>query len=277
ITDMATYLLFWNPAFSSYTMERFLTDFEDRSSVGNWSFYEHEEVQCDDIFYMVRCGEGKTGIVMRGFINGKCYESEDWSPKKRKHIFYADIDTGIMINCETAECMLTPDFLTEKIPDINWYGGHSGRRLTDEQATALDRVWFDYIDTNPQLFTSGQAWVDDYIELGLPESIEKEMLERVGNRCELCGYSYEEVFGAEITREKQLKVDMTYIVEPHLRRLLYAICDSCCEADDHYVGIKLLEKQQKGLLWQHPVDGSAGDEGGEVGCADGEESLTSGD
>lgn len=35
---MATYILFWNPAISSYSQERFEDDFWDEYGVGNWSF-----------------------------------------------------------------------------------------------------------------------------------------------------------------------------------------------------------------------------------------------
>jgi hypothetical protein len=66
---------------------------------------------------------------MRGEITSECYEDRDWSPKKRKHIFYADIEASVTIHPETASVMLTPDILTEKLPDFDWYGGHSGRRL----------------------------------------------------------------------------------------------------------------------------------------------------
>ena len=83
---MATYVLFWNPDISSYTKERFLQDFSECEGVGNWSFYEHNKVKKGDSFFMVKCGEGKTGIVMRGEITSMCYRDRDWSPKDRKII-----------------------------------------------------------------------------------------------------------------------------------------------------------------------------------------------
>lgn len=119
---MGSYILFWNPAFSSYTMDRFLDDFNEGGCVGNWSFYEHEAIEEDDEFFMLRCGEGRTGVVMHGTITSESYEDEDWSPKRRRHIFYADIEDDVTINPETASVMLTPNVLTEKLPDFNWYG-----------------------------------------------------------------------------------------------------------------------------------------------------------
>ena len=36
---MTTHIIFWNPDISSYTKERFLDDYNEKESVGNWSFY----------------------------------------------------------------------------------------------------------------------------------------------------------------------------------------------------------------------------------------------
>ena len=40
-----------------------------------------------DKFYMIRTGEGKNGVVMRGTIIGTPYPDEDWSGKGRK-VYY---------------------------------------------------------------------------------------------------------------------------------------------------------------------------------------------
>ncbi len=159
---MATYILFWNPDISSYTEERFLEDFVRNKAVDNWSIHEWENVQYDDRFYMVKCGSGNTGIVMKGLFVGECYEDEDWSPKNRRPIYYADIEPIISINAFATNRLLTPDILTREMPDFNWYGGHSGRLLTPEQARKLDALWKKYIRENAFLFTEGLAFEDDY-------------------------------------------------------------------------------------------------------------------
>jgi hypothetical protein len=219
-------------------MERFQEDFDERGCVGNWSIYEHDDVEYGDIFYMVRCGEGKTGIVMRGEITSECYEDHDWSPKKRKHIFYADIEASVTIHPETASVMLTPDVLTEKLPDFDWYGGHSGRRLSDEYAKKLDEIWFEYINSNPQLFSSNQAFIDGYQELLMGDEIKSSLHEQVGNKCEVCGYDYESVFGDDAKREKMV-MPLEYIVSPNLKRLVYAVCQNCRQASDEVLAKKL--------------------------------------
>lgn len=237
---MATYILFWNPAISSYTMERFLDDFRCYGCVGNWSFHEHDEVEYDDYFYMVRCGEGRTGIVMRGMITSSCYEDKDWSPKGRKPIFYADIEDSITINPETAEQMLTPDFLTEQMPDFNWYGGHSGRKLSPEYAEKLDKIWLEYINANPKLFAENQAHISDYNDLLLSPVMRKELDVKHPDKCEICGYSYLENFGEVPEDLKNLMtIPYTYYVSPHLSRLIFRVCPSCDKVPDRIVIHKL--------------------------------------
>ena len=128
---MTTHIIFWNPDISSYTKERFLDDYNEKESVGNWSFYEHEKVKKGDIFFMIKCGGGKTGIVMRGEVFSDCYKDVDWSPKNRPDIYYADIIPCVCINPWSDATLLSPDELTAEMPDFNWYGGHSGRNFAN--------------------------------------------------------------------------------------------------------------------------------------------------
>lgn len=158
---MATYILFWNPAISSYSENRFLNDFHMNAGVGNWSFNEYEKVQPGDIFYMVRCGEGNVGVVMKGNILTNAYESEDWSPKNRPNIHYADIYQTFTINSFSDVKLLTPDELTKEIPDFNWFGGHSGRLLDEEDAKKLDSLWENYLEKNPNLVRDGFAFKNE--------------------------------------------------------------------------------------------------------------------
>lgn len=162
---MATYILFWNPVISSYNKERFLKDFDRGNGVGNWSFNEYEKIEPGDKFYMLRCGEGNTGIVMKGVIITEAYESEDWSPKNRAHIHYADIYQNFTINSFEDVKLLTPENLSKEIPGFNWYGGHSGRLLNKEDAHKLDGLWNKYLADNPNLVEQGLAYKNqtDYL------------------------------------------------------------------------------------------------------------------
>ena len=68
---MKSFILFWNPAISSYKLDDFQREMEDVSECWhdmNWSVWEHDKAQKGDRFFMVRCGSGKTGICMSGII-----------------------------------------------------------------------------------------------------------------------------------------------------------------------------------------------------------------
>ncbi len=43
----------------------------------NWSVWGYEEACSSDRFFMVRCGEGKTGICMSGYFASDPYKGED--------------------------------------------------------------------------------------------------------------------------------------------------------------------------------------------------------
>ena len=47
---MNTIILFWNPAVSSYTMERMREDMAHWTHVGNWSVWQHEAAKKGDCF-----------------------------------------------------------------------------------------------------------------------------------------------------------------------------------------------------------------------------------
>ncbi|MDE6043148.1 MAG: hypothetical protein K2G07_06355 [Muribaculaceae bacterium] len=238
---MATYILFWNPGISSYTRDRFICDFDEREDVGNWSFHEHEEVKEGDTFYMVKCGEGKTGIVMRGTIESECYEGEDWSPKRRRPIYYANIETYTCINPWSEAALLTPELLTAKLPDFNWHGGHSGRKLDEAMAQKLDEIWFSYLDCNPKMFSNEEAWIWNNSSL-IPESVKEKLLEKRGRGCEVCGYDYARVFGSDCAAHNNLSVWPRPLKSPILKRLFYNICLNCRQAPE-----EVLVDKVKGL------------------------------
>ena len=242
IKIMATYILFWNPDISSYTKERFLGDFSAGDNVGNWSFYEHDDVRAEDVFYMVRCGEGKTGIVMRGEITSACYHDSDWSPKNRRNIYYADIFPYCTINPWSDAPMLTPEILTEAIPDFNWFGGHSGRRVSDAMASKLDELFYAYLDENPSMFCRGDAIYTYSLEEELPDEIQEKMLARSEGSCEVCGYSYRKIFGNAVNDAYFPRITPLILQSPALKRLFYNICPNCYQVPARILAAKLLNK-----------------------------------
>lgn len=140
-----TFILMWNPEISSAKLPQFIDFIPDMLTVNyNWSVWEHEKAVIYDKFYLVRCGNGNTGIVMSGIFCSNPYESDDWSGKGRL-TFYMDLQPSVMLNPDKAP-MLTTAELEEAIPSFNWRGGHSGRMLSDNEAKKLEELWANYIN-----------------------------------------------------------------------------------------------------------------------------------
>lgn len=144
---MATYILKWNPAISSYKMLDFLAEMNIALSGGdhdmNWSVWDHEKIQKGDIVYLLKVGYGATGIVAEGKVTSKAYRDTDWSGKGRE-TYYVDFKPLCMVSPDAAP-ILTSQQLAIAIPDFDWRGGHSGLLLTEEQESRLNTVWGNYI------------------------------------------------------------------------------------------------------------------------------------
>lgn len=132
-----TLILKWNPEISSYTKERFDEDLADHIFCDfNWSVWEHQQLHPGDRFFLVRVGEGKTGIAMAGTVYSRAYKDEDWSGKGRE-TYYTDLDVLDAYDTDHTP-HITIAQLQEAIPNFQWDGGHSGIYLTDEQSEVLD-------------------------------------------------------------------------------------------------------------------------------------------
>ena len=147
-----TVILKWNPAVSSYNLIRFLDDIVQEVHESDWSIWEHERVRSGDTFYMLKVGNGQTGIVMRGKIVSDPVPDEDWSGRGRK-TFYCDYDAEIMINPDAFR-LLGSDALRDNIPGFDWTGGHAGVVLDGRSAAVLDTMWNAYLRDNLAEFGS---------------------------------------------------------------------------------------------------------------------------
>lgn len=139
-----TYVLMWNPAISSVKMEDHVESIPNLLTEHyNWSVYEYQEAKKNDRFVLIRCGEGKTGLVMSGIFDSNPYQAGDWSGKGRK-VFYMDMTPNFIADPEKAK-IITTQQLQEAIPSFDWSGGHSGRLLTEEQARKIEELLAPYL------------------------------------------------------------------------------------------------------------------------------------
>ena len=110
---MKTFILFWNPAISSYKLDDFqreLEELHDDYCNMNWSVWEHEKASAGDRFFMVRCGNGNTGICMSGYFSSDPYQDEDWSGRGRV-TYYMDLEPDAMIHPDYRPILPTSDLV----------------------------------------------------------------------------------------------------------------------------------------------------------------------
>lgn len=160
---MNTIILFWNPGISSYTIKRLREDLTNYAHVGNWSVWEHDKAHKGDRFFMVRCGEGKTGICMSGRFCSEPYKGEDWTGKGRE-VYYMDLMADVVIDPDVCPILSTVE-LQSLIPDFKWDGGHSGRLLPAEEAEKLEDRWEEFLAEHEEIFihhTLKKDDIDDY-------------------------------------------------------------------------------------------------------------------
>ena len=191
---MNTFIMMWNPEISDWKMDGFessLCHFDDAEV--SWAIYDYKKAKIGDRFFMVRCGEGNTGIVMSGTISSKPYKGEDWSGKGRK-VYYVKMQLGTMIHPDREE-ILNTEKLEEAIPGFDWRGGHSGRLLDKISAGKLELLWKAYINGNEFMFDKGFAKIDDWIENCAEEIIDYYLRKMHGETCECCGFNYKKVHG----------------------------------------------------------------------------------
>lgn len=151
-----TFILRWNPAISSYTMARLDSDMEDwakgywNEDDFDWSIYEWQKAHRGDRFFMVRVGDGNTGIMAAGRFTSEPYKGEDWSDKGRE-VYYMQMEFEAVFHPERADIIGTEE-LERELPDIDWCKGHSGQMLNKESAERLELMWRDYIGRNKALY-----------------------------------------------------------------------------------------------------------------------------
>ncbi|MBQ2784210.1 MAG: hypothetical protein IJE99_04360 [Alistipes sp.] len=161
-----TFLLRWNPALSSYTMERLDEDMTDWANGEwcddfDWSVHDWQKARKGDRFFMLRVGEGNTGVFAAGRFTSDPFLGDDWSGKGRE-VHYMTMEFETVFHPERAE-IITTEELRAELPEIDWSGGHSGVMLDEESAERLELMWRDYVGRNKSLYLP-RAVKNDYFD-----------------------------------------------------------------------------------------------------------------
>ena len=136
-----TYLMRWNPSVSSFTEKDFeecVTNMVHGMFRINWSIYEWEEARRGDMFYMMRVGDDKAGIVFLGQFVSDPYPGEDWAGSTKRRM-YVDIVCMNPVELGTKP-RISLEKLQNAIPEFDWSKGHSGVLLSDEVYTKLEKL-----------------------------------------------------------------------------------------------------------------------------------------
>ena len=139
--EAKTYLMRWNPSISSFKEKDFEECVENMVHGMfrmNWSIYEWEKARRGDLFFMMRVGDDKAGIVFSGQFISDPYPGDDWAGTTKRRM-YVD-----MIVANSVEPGAVPRVLLEKlqeaIPEFEWEKGHSGVLLSEDIVTKLDEM-----------------------------------------------------------------------------------------------------------------------------------------
>lgn len=265
LIDMKTVILMWNPAISSFKMDEFrkcikIMDHHDEDEILyysddedipgeridlNWSIWDYKNVNYGDRFFMIRVGEGKTGIVMSGTITSKPYKDEDWCGKNRE-VYYSDLFCDCMVDTEVAPHISTEQ-LIEAIPGFDWTGGHSGRVLNEAMAAKLEELWAEYYYKYFGIFDNKRA-SRKFPPSRMPDALVDYLENSKDMPCEICGYNFEKVWGKKscykntfvryIPRRTDIRCKNGDTVWKHI----HCVCPNCSKMTYEDLAKKLGEK-----------------------------------
>ncbi len=138
-----SYLMRWNPSFSSFTEANFKECLESKNSYDmfrlNWSIFEWQEARRGDTFYMMREGDEFAGIAFIGQFTSDPYPGDDWAGSTKRRM-YVDMVSIYSLNLgEKPHASLKR--LQQAIPEFDWAHGHSGVLLPEEVAKKLEKLF----------------------------------------------------------------------------------------------------------------------------------------
>jgi len=139
--EAKSYLMRWNPSISSFKdkdFEECVENMEHGMFRMNWSIYEWEEARRGDLFFMMRVGDDKAGIVFSGQFISDPYPADDWAGTTKRRMYVDMIITNSVEPGAVPQVSL--EKLQETIPEFDWAKGHSGALLSENIVTKLDEL-----------------------------------------------------------------------------------------------------------------------------------------
>ena len=142
LVDHRTYLMRWNPSISSFTEKDYkecVANMNHDMFRLNWSIYDWQEARRGDLFYMMRVGDDKAGIVFTGMFITDPYPADDWAGSTKRRI-YVDM-VCFSPSKPGAKPRISLQQLESTIPSVGWAKGHSGELLSEDVVKQLEPLW----------------------------------------------------------------------------------------------------------------------------------------
>lgn len=160
-----TLILRWNPAISSYTMQRLDEDMEAWANGAweedfGWSVSDWQRARKGDRFFLVRVGEGATGLFAAGRFTSDPYPGYD-GPGMGQEVYYMNLSFEAVFHPERAE-IITTEELEREIPAVDWRKGDSGELVDADTADRLELKWRDHIGAHKTLYLPRAVENADY-------------------------------------------------------------------------------------------------------------------
>ena len=136
------YLMRWNPSISSFSEEEYQTlveNMEEDVFRMSWSIHDWEEARRGDLFYMMRVGDEKAGIMFNGVFVSDPYVMDDWAGSSKRRLYVDMVCRNPVLPDDKP--VLSLDKLSAAIPDFDWAKGHSGALLPSDTAEQLLELW----------------------------------------------------------------------------------------------------------------------------------------
>ena len=135
------YLMRWNPAISSFKEDDYelcvASELHGMFRM-NWSIADWEEARRGDLFFMMRTGDDKAGILFNGQFVSDPYPDDDWAGSNKRRMY---VDLVCTCPAEPSEGpIISLEQLKKVMPDYEWEKGRSGVLLTDDMVTKLDEI-----------------------------------------------------------------------------------------------------------------------------------------
>lgn len=228
---MNTFILLWNPEISNFPYKDYCRQYlRNVGNIMSWNLFDYEAANPGDRVYWLRCGEGRTGILMAGSIYESPFEDVHWrDPEKRAS--YVPFLVEYAVDPEEMP-IITTEMLRKEMPDFDWNDGHSGRLLNPEYAEKLEMMWAKYVFENGEAFNSKSiaACDDELLAKFQPANdiIQHYMTRVKGGTCEVCGYDFYKVFGEDV--DSACEYDFLYHdgkVCENIEDNFHAFCPSC--------------------------------------------------